>query len=70
MGWRFENSSPGRPKELVALFARVPPDFPTGRADHLDETEAFLRNPSSFALAAYVDDQLGGERAGHHPLVK
>ncbi len=42
--------------ELVALFAAVLPDSPTALADELDEPEAFLRDPNSFALGAYVDD--------------
>lgn len=42
--------------ELVALFAAVLPGSPTAEADQLDEPEAFLRNPSSFVLGAYIED--------------
>jgi ribosomal protein S18 acetylase RimI-like enzyme len=42
--------------QLVALFAGVLPDSPTAVAEQLDEPEAFLRDPSSFVLGAYVDD--------------
>jgi ribosomal protein S18 acetylase RimI-like enzyme len=46
----------GGADQLVALFAAVLPDSPTARADELDEPEAFLRDPSSFVLGAYIDD--------------
>lgn len=46
----------GGADQLVALFAAVLPGSPTARADHLDEPEAFLRDPSSFVLGAYIDD--------------
>ena len=46
----------GGADELVALFAAVLPGSPTGQADQLDEAEAFLRDPSSFVLGAYIDD--------------
>lgn len=47
----------GRADQLVALFAAVLPGSPTARADQLDEPEAFLRDPNSFVLGAYVDDE-------------
>ncbi len=40
----------------MALFAVVLPDSPTAQADPFDEPEAFLRDPSSFVLGAYIDD--------------
>jgi ribosomal protein S18 acetylase RimI-like enzyme len=46
----------GSADQLVALFAAVLPDSPTARADQLDGPEAFLREPSSFLLGAYVED--------------
>jgi ribosomal protein S18 acetylase RimI-like enzyme len=45
----------GRGDQLVALFAAVLPDSPTARVEALDEPEAFLRDPGSFALGAYFD---------------
>lgn len=46
----------GGADQLVALFAAVLPGSATAQADQLDEPEAFLRDPSSFALGAYIDD--------------
>ncbi|MEY2447508.1 MAG: hypothetical protein QOH79_984 [Acidimicrobiaceae bacterium] len=46
----------GEGDQLLALFAAVLPDSPTAQAGGLDEPEAFLRDPSSFVLGAYVDD--------------
>jgi len=46
----------GGADQLVALFAAVLPGSPTALADQLDEPEAFLRDPSSFVLGAYIDD--------------
>ena len=46
----------GRADQLVALFGAVLPGSPTAPADQLDEPEAFLRDPSSFVLGAYIDD--------------
>jgi ribosomal protein S18 acetylase RimI-like enzyme len=45
----------GGAHQLVALFAAVLPDSPTARVDELDEPEAFLRDPNSFVLGAYID---------------
>lgn len=45
----------GEADQLVALFAALLPDAPTARADRLDEPEAFLREPNSFVLGAYID---------------
>lgn len=45
----------GGADQLVALFAAILPGSPTAQADELDEPEAFLRDPSSFAIGAYVD---------------
>jgi len=45
----------GGAEQLVALFAAILPGSPTAQADELDEPEAFLRDPSSFAIGAYVD---------------
>jgi ribosomal protein S18 acetylase RimI-like enzyme len=45
----------GESGTLVALFAAVLPDSPTAQAGGLDEPEAFLRDPSSFVLGAYMD---------------
>lgn len=50
----------GEADHLVALFAAVLPDSPTAHVDALKEPEAFLREPSSFALGAYVDDTAVG----------
>lgn len=41
---------------LVALFAAVLPDSPTASLEVLDEPEAFLREPTSFVLGAYIND--------------
>ena len=41
---------------LVALFAAVLPDSPTALVDELSAPDAFLREPNTFALGAYVDD--------------
>jgi ribosomal protein S18 acetylase RimI-like enzyme len=46
----------GGADQLVALFAAVLPGSPTAQADQLDEPDAFLRDPSSFVLGAYIDD--------------
>ncbi len=46
----------GRADQLVALFAAVLPGSPTARANQLDEPEAFLREPNSFVLGAYIED--------------
>lgn len=45
----------GEADQLVALFAAVLPESPTAQADQLDESEAFLRDPSSFVLGAYIE---------------
>lgn len=50
----------GEAGELVALFAAVLPGSPTALVDVLDEPEAFLLEPSSFALGAYVDETAVG----------
>jgi ribosomal protein S18 acetylase RimI-like enzyme len=47
----------GDAKTLVALFGAVLPSSPTAQADQLEEPEAFLRDPSSFALGAYIDGE-------------
>jgi ribosomal protein S18 acetylase RimI-like enzyme len=47
---------PGGADQLVALFAAVLPDSPAAQVGQLDEPEAFLRDPSSFVLGAYIDD--------------
>jgi ribosomal protein S18 acetylase RimI-like enzyme len=47
----------GGPDQLVALFAAVLPESPTARADPGDGPDAFLRDPSSFVLGAYADDE-------------
>ena len=41
--------------ELVALFAAVLPGSPTALLEYPDLSEAFLRDPGSFALGAYID---------------
>jgi ribosomal protein S18 acetylase RimI-like enzyme len=46
----------GGADQLVALFAAVLPGSPTAQAEELEEPEAFLRDPSSFVLGAYIDD--------------
>lgn len=48
--------APGQAAELVALFEAVLPGSPTALAEHLDQPEAFLQDPTTFALGAYVDD--------------
>jgi ribosomal protein S18 acetylase RimI-like enzyme len=45
----------GGADELVALLSAVLPGSPPAQAHRLDEAEAFLREPSSFVLGAYVD---------------
>jgi ribosomal protein S18 acetylase RimI-like enzyme len=45
----------GEAGELVALFGAVLPGSPTALADQLDEPDAFLRDPSTFVLGAYLD---------------
>jgi ribosomal protein S18 acetylase RimI-like enzyme len=45
----------GGAHQLVALFAAVLPDSPTARVDEVDEPGAFLRDPNSFVLGAYID---------------
>jgi len=45
------------PDRLVELFAAVQPESPTARSDGLDNPEAFLRDPNSFVLGAYLDDR-------------
>jgi ribosomal protein S18 acetylase RimI-like enzyme len=45
----------GGADQLVALIAAVVPGSPTSQTDQLDEPEAFLRDPSSFVLGAYID---------------
>lgn len=45
----------GEAARLVELFAAVLAGSPTALMDQLDEPEAFLRDPSSFVLGAYVD---------------
>lgn len=46
----------GGADQLVALFAAVLPGSPAARADQLDDPEAFLQEPSSFVLGAYIED--------------
>lgn len=46
----------GGADQLVALFAAVLPDSPTASLEELNEPEAFLREPASFVLGAYVND--------------
>jgi ribosomal protein S18 acetylase RimI-like enzyme len=46
----------GEGEQLVALFAAVLPGSPTALAVGLDESEAFLRDPSSFVLGVFIDD--------------
>jgi ribosomal protein S18 acetylase RimI-like enzyme len=45
----------GRGDLLLALFDAVVPKSATAQADNVDEAEAFLRDPSSFAFGAYID---------------
>ena len=45
----------GDADRLVALFAAVLPESPTARADR-HEPDEFLRDPSTFVLAAYIDE--------------
>src|SRR5437763_17161564 len=47
---------PGGAGELVALFAAVLPGSRTALVGRLDEPEAFLRDPSTFVVGAYIDD--------------
>lgn len=46
----------GDADRLVALFTAVLPESPTATADPRDGPAAFLRDPSTFVLGAYVDD--------------
>jgi ribosomal protein S18 acetylase RimI-like enzyme len=46
----------GETTELIDLFAAVLPDLDAARSEHPDGPEAFLRDPTSFAVGAYVDD--------------
>jgi ribosomal protein S18 acetylase RimI-like enzyme len=49
----------GDADQLVALFSSVLPEVPPA-VDGLDEPEAFLQDPSSFVLGAYLDDAPAG----------
>ncbi len=40
----------------MALFAAILPGSPTAQAEKFDEPEAFLRDPNSFAIGAFIDD--------------
>lgn len=55
---------PERAIRWVALFAAVLPDSAAALVAELDEPEAFLREPSSFVLGAYVDDAPVGLACG------
>jgi len=46
----------GEADQLVELFDGVLPGSATALANQLDQPEAFLRDPSSFVLGAYIDD--------------
>jgi len=46
----------GEADQLVELFDGVLPGSATALATQLDQPEAFLRDPSSFVLGAYIDD--------------
>ena len=46
----------GGAEQLVALFEAVLPDSATARLDRLDQPDAFLREPTTFILGAYVDE--------------
>ena len=46
----------GQSEALVTLFSAVLPDSPTAQTEQLDEQEAFLHDPRSFALGAYIND--------------
>ena len=50
----------GGAERLVALFAAVLPGSPTALVDRLDQPAAFLCDPRSFVLGAYVDDVPAG----------
>jgi ribosomal protein S18 acetylase RimI-like enzyme len=50
----------GQAGQLVALFAGVLPDSPTALVDRVEEPEAFLQDPATFALAAYADERPAG----------
>ena len=45
---------------MVELFAAVLPGSPAAQVERLDEPEAFLRDPSSFVLGAYIGDAAVG----------
>jgi ribosomal protein S18 acetylase RimI-like enzyme len=46
----------GGADQLVALFAAVLPGSPTAQADRRAGPAAFLEDPRSFVLGAYIDD--------------
>lgn len=50
----------GGAERLVALFAAVLPGSPTALVDRLEQPEAFLCDPRSFVLGAYIDDVPAG----------
>ena len=45
----------GDGRQLIELFAAAQPDSPTGRSAPHDGPEAFLADPGSFVLGAYVE---------------
>ena len=47
----------GGAAHLMELFAAVLPESPTALAGRPAEAEAFLEEPNSFVLGAYVDDE-------------
>jgi ribosomal protein S18 acetylase RimI-like enzyme len=45
----------GEAEQLIALFAAVLPDSPAAMVDQPEAPEAFLRDPTSFVLGAFID---------------
>jgi ribosomal-protein-alanine N-acetyltransferase len=46
--------------QVLDLFAAVLPDSPVAQARDVDASEAFLREPTSFMLGAYMDGAPAG----------
>lgn len=47
----------GDGQRLIELFRAVLPESPTALADGPDDAEVFLREPTTFAIAAYTDGE-------------
>lgn len=57
VGMEIRELVSGDADRLVALFAAVQPGSPTAQCNDTDAADAFLGDPCSFVLGAYVGDQ-------------